>query len=96
MLYQGINVTLVQLNETAWGNYDPRKRYSSSRYHSTSELGHLNGLLSHAGTDVDAYLTGWTVTYERYNHTSMITTLPPRHIVGFYKERKDIANCTER
>lgn len=25
VFYQGINVTLVQLNETAWGHYDPRK-----------------------------------------------------------------------
>ena len=98
IFYQGINVTLVQLNETAWGKYDPRKRYFlfSPQQLFTLELGRFDGLLSHVGTKVDAYLTGWAVTYERYNHTSMITTLPPRHIVALYKERKDNSNCTER
>ena len=93
VFYQGINVTLVQLNETAWGRYNPRKRHflSSPQQLLTSELKRLDGLLSHAGTNVDAYLTAWTVTYERYNRTSMITTLPPRHIVALYKERKNIA-----
>ena len=61
LLYQGINVTLVPLSETAWGDWDPGSCFyiNVKQRNYCADKQEMTGMLGHVDKDIDALLSSW-------------------------------------